>query len=66
MICCQSDEAFSRSFNDASRKGDEMEPEGFHPLRNPRALKDEGLHCRIQIMGKDHDPPPGGILPEIP
>ena len=24
------------------------------------------LHCRIQVMGEDHDPPPGSILPEVP
>jgi hypothetical protein len=42
-----------------------VKPHGLHAFRNPATLKDKVLHCSIDVEGKDHDPPPGGILPEL-
>ena len=52
-------------FDDPSRKIDQVKTESLHSLGDPGALKDEVLHCRIQIVGKDHDRPPRGVLPEV-
>ena len=30
------------------------------------ATENELLHGRVEIEGEDHDPPPCGILPEVP
>lgn len=37
----------------------------LHSSADPRAFKDQLLHGGIDVHVKNHDPLPGGILPEI-
>jgi hypothetical protein len=63
MIACKPDDQSPRMLHNPSGKIDQAKADGLHPLCDPRILKDQALHGRIEIVGKDHDPPPGGILP---
>ena len=60
------DDQFPCMLHNPSGKIDQAKADGLHPLCNPGALKDQALHGGIEIVGKDHDPPPGGILSELP
>ncbi len=65
MIEPKTDDQSPCMVQDPSRQIDEIEPHGLHALRNPATLEDQVLHGSIEVKGKDHDPPPGGILPEL-
>jgi len=66
MITGQADNHPPRMLHDPSGQIDQVEADRLHPLCDPAALKDQALHGRIEVMGKDRDPPPGGVLAELP
>ena len=66
MVSCEPDDQLPCALHDPSGEIDQVKADGLHPFHNPGALKDQALHDRIQIVGEDHDPPPGGILAELP
>ena len=65
MISCKTHGEFPCMFHDPSRKADEVKADCLHPLPHPRALENKVLHRRTEVVGKDHDRPPGGILSEL-
>jgi hypothetical protein len=66
MALHQSNDQFTRSFNNPARNVDERKPNRLHPPGDPETTQDQTLHDRVEVHRQDHDPPPGSILPKIP
>src|SRR5271165_1675004 len=44
-----------------SRQTDQMEAQGFHPLRHPALSQYQPLHRGVQVQCQDHQRPPGRV-----
>ena len=46
-------------------QADEGEPDRLHPFGYPGFPEGQLLHCRVEVEGEDHDPPPRCVFSEV-